>query len=329
MAPYPTSTIGQLFFADTPDMCFARLVSELDAALASVTDRPRLLGWDHDDIAIVDFDGARIVLGYSEDVPGRWAACLTVSVGHGPREGDCPLAAGHAEVAQMIVARLTRRVVPAETRWLTAAAVVDSDLVDALIDTAADMTAEDEAPAARPAARPADAALHGLPEVDECLVDLAMTRVEEAMSARRESLAAAEEIAAGPCASATVHGFAGQFSVRRPAAEAARRRAAAFEVACDMPDLPRARCADAARIRAALYDDDSRIAEPDGAVMRLSAHAVNATLLMVSLPVGASLMTYSLLRGENLMVSARTLAVLGAFVGMSQIVLGIQIPMGM
>jgi len=45
---------------------------------------------------------------------------------------------------------------------------------------------------------------------------------------------------------------------------------------------------------------------------------MNATLMVVALPVGAGLMTYGLLRGENLRLSARAVALIGAAIGVLQ-----------
>lgn len=50
--------------------------------------------------------------------------------------------------------------------------------------------------------------------------------------------------------------------------------------------------------------------------MRLAAHTMNTTLILVSLPVGASLMTYSLLRGGDMAISGRVMAVTGTVMGL-------------
>lgn len=49
--------------------------------------------------------------------------------------------------------------------------------------------------------------------------------------------------------------------------------------------------------------------------LRLAAHLIDATLMVLLLPVGAAMMVYSLSRGANLTTSARALAITG--VGMS------------
>ena len=45
--------------------------------------------------------------------------------------------------------------------------------------------------------------------------------------------------------------------------------------------------------------------------MRLAAHCMNATLILVWAPLGAAVMTYTVLKGENMRLSARMMAVTG------------------
>ena len=48
---------------------------------------------------------------------------------------------------------------------------------------------------------------------------------------------------------------------------------------------------------------------------RLAAHSLDATLLVVALPVGAAMMTYSLVRGGDLRTSGRMMALCGIGIG--------------
>jgi hypothetical protein len=79
----------------------------------------------------------------------------------------------------------------------------------------------------------------------------------------------------------------------------------------DTPQLPHPQVLELARVRAALEEQPTA----PSTALRLAAHAINATMVCVALPVGAAMMTYSLMRGENLTASARMLAVLGLAVG--------------
>ncbi len=52
--------------------------------------------------------------------------------------------------------------------------------------------------------------------------------------------------------------------------------------------------------------------------MRLAVHAMNATLILVWLPLGAAAMAYSLVKGEDIRVSGRLMAVTGTFLAFAQ-----------
>ncbi|MBT9247350.1 hypothetical protein KM031_15285 [Gemmobacter fulvus] len=93
----------------------------------------------------------------------------------------------------------------------------------------------------------------------------------------------------------------------------------------DHPDLPTPDMAALHRVREALYIPDTSPPPPASQQLRLAAHAFNCTLMMVSLPVGAAVMTYSLLRGEDLTLSARALALTGTAIGLWQSGLGGQL----
>ncbi len=92
----------------------------------------------------------------------------------------------------------------------------------------------------------------------------------------------------------------------------------------DRPDLPRRRDEDLARIRAALYPEPEALPS-ETAQMRLAAQAMNATLIVVFMPLGVAAMTYSLMKGENIGFSARMMAVTGTLLGLSQTPLAQQI----
>lgn len=281
MTTISPSSVGQLLFVTPPALNFARLVADLTAALPAVTETPHVLRWDHDDIAAVDLPGTRIVLGYDEGLPGGWGACLSVSVGAGPQPGTCALADRVAALARMIADRIACRHKPDETRWHEVGGVVDADALDALNATLA--------PVRRGAPRFAAV---------EALVDGTVARVDTALAQREAERAALEIRACGP-----------------------RRRLRRAPppppppVANDLPQIPRVACPENIALRAALYGEETAPATPQ---MRLAIHAMNATLMVVSLPVGAGLMTYGLLRGENLRLSARAVALIGAAIGILQ-----------
>jgi hypothetical protein len=97
------------------------------------------------------------------------------------------------------------------------------------------------------------------------------------------------------------------------------RPADALAPANDMPDLPRPRCEELARVRAALYPEfeAERCAGPTLA-HRISAVSMDMTLLIVALPVGAAVVTHNVLRGRtDLRLSARMMALTGALLAMT------------
>jgi len=71
----------------------------------------------------------------------------------------------------------------------------------------------------------------------------------------------------------------------------------------------------------ALIERSKEAAKEDGtpsAPMRLAAHMIDATLMVVALPVGAAMMIYSLSRGANLTTSARAMAMSGVGIAIVQ-----------
>lgn len=99
------------------------------------------------------------------------------------------------------------------------------------------------------------------------------------------------------------------------------------EIANDHPDLPRRRSGNEA-VRAALYPEGApwdavvQPANENATPMRLAIHTMNATLILVSLPVGAAMMTYSLLRGEDLRRTSQVMVLTGLGVVFTQSAFG-------
>jgi len=52
---------------------------------------------------------------------------------------------------------------------------------------------------------------------------------------------------------------------------------------------------------------------------------MNTTLIMVSLPVGGALLTYSVLRGEDMRLTGRAMALTGLALGLMQTSVGLQL----
>lgn len=93
-------------------------------------------------------------------------------------------------------------------------------------------------------------------------------------------------------------------------------------VANSRPDLPRAQDADLIRLRHALYADEG---EGYSVPMRLAVHAMNATLIMVWLPLGVTAMTHGLVKGEDMRLASRLMVLTGTVAALAQSPFGQQV----
>lgn len=308
--PPVVTTIGQLLYDRPPPLNFARLVADLDAALAGCAVAGRRLAWDHDDVAILDVGSSRIALGHEAGLTGGAEAVVTVMVGHGPDPGaDAALALRQGALARLIAERIASRFPPREARWSESDEVATPELFDRLNEPFAVPQAR-PAPVPRPAVRRLRPA-RGLDELAE--VPRLLARVDATLAARRAGRSEPRAASAPACGTATgpVDGWGDD-------------RLAA---------LPRSQPSGLQPVRAALYAGPEDLYEPLSPMLRLAAHALDASLMVVALPVGAAMMTYSLGRGPNLRVSAQMLAVGGICVGGLQSIgglagLGGLIPLG-
>lgn len=91
----------------------------------------------------------------------------------------------------------------------------------------------------------------------------------------------------------------------------------------DRPDLPRHHDPELQRLRAALYEDVEEVMP--SVPMRLAVHAMNATLIMVWLPLGAAAMTHGLLKGEDMRLASRLMVLTGTIGALAQTPWGHQV----
>jgi hypothetical protein len=87
-------------------------------------------------------------------------------------------------------------------------------------------------------------------------------------------------------------------------------RRVGWEGAVGLPEVP-----DLPPVDLSGFEAPEAEAEQPSSALRLAAYLIDATLMVLLLPVGAAMMVYSLSRGANLTTSARAMAVTG--VGMS------------
>jgi len=295
-------------------MTLARLVAELESAIHRHGPESLIITWDCDDIVLLDSDGTRIALGYMAHPSTAGAVCLTVSAGPGPAGGHpCPddqhdLRADR--LCRMIVGRITQRFAADDTLWHHTTGLVTPDLIDGLVDVLPALHAPHQT-----LSQLIEATVV-LPPPPRVAGNGAFCRVRAATPQRPQTRrphspsASAAAVAIETLADALETRLRWQTAGRPP-------RVAAPGCANDAPDLPLVRNAELRRVRLALYPPPEAEAAPS-APLRLAAHSLDASLIIIALPLGAAMMTYSLLRGGNIRVSARVTAVTATVVGISQ-----------
>ena len=131
-----TSQVTQLFYCAVPNLNFAHVVGELYETLAHIGGPARVLTWDCDDIALLDFDAARVVIGLSENMPGPHAACVTVAIGQSPLDSPSQLAEPDQIALGQHAIDLINQHCPCDVQRTCAIdQPLTADLVDALVDT--------------------------------------------------------------------------------------------------------------------------------------------------------------------------------------------------
>ena len=304
------STIAQLLFSQRTILNFASLVADMDQSLPNTPGQSHSLTWDHEDIAMFDHQGSRITVAYADDLPGLFPACLTVSVGfNGVAHPEAGFAKRQKPLARMIVDRISSRYPPDAIYWHKSAEVVTSTLVDELIE-------------ALPARPEAEIVAVPLPEPQDHMADPVdmeriLDRFEQSLRARGEPATRKPKVVSSARAARDrLHRILPR---RSPAAAPTP-----LHVANTVPQVPDPMLTEAQAIRLALYAPDD-VAAPPSTALRLATHSMNLTVMVLALPVGASMMTYTLLRGENLTASARMLALMGMAIGVQQSPFGAQL----
>lgn len=291
MSDASVSTIAQLVFADPQPLNFARVVGDLHTVLSRFRGQNLRIEWDCEDIAIFDLAEARIMLAWN-DQPGKgYSACLSVSVGPLPyAPPDTAVQVGHESMCSRLIERLQARFPATAILWHQTDQPITSDLLDRLVDS--------------------------LPALMELFPFQEPDWMAEAMAEPAPPQASPE---ATPQPQARMQPEAPP--PLPPRAPAPRRfvRGRKTMVANDMPHLPRMRNIELSRVRAALYDPvEDAPAEGSSAQLRLATYAMNTTLIVVWLPLGAAVMTYGLLKGADINLSARLLVATGTVVGLMQ-----------
>lgn len=335
MCDQPKSTIAQILFTDHSDLNFAHVVGELERSLDGAVGQDHSLTWDCDDVAVFDLVGTRIVLSLADtrgiSVPDPvYSACLTISVGTVPGMNEItPLSRRHEGLCSVIADRVRSYYAAEAILWQELPLSMTPEMIDDLVD-------ELPSPASRSAVAATEDTEPAQPvwqETDTDLTDIEDAELPQPVSQDGESAQPTSKKAAlvlkfrKPVRSALrpqkkqapadlTADFAVDFAADTP-----------VEVANSLPDLPGTDQFRLTRVRDALYalPEGAEVEAPPTTQIRLAAHAVNATLIVVYLPLGAALMTYSLLRGEDMRMSAQAVALTGLFMGIAQSPLAQQI----
>ena len=129
------SLVTQLLYRQAPQLNFAKLVADIRGALMAETTQTVLLTWDCDDIAFLDIDAACIVLGFSENLPGPFLACLTVAAGQSKIAGRAVLAkSDQIALCQKVADRLNMLFPSDAHQTQTHDEPLSPDLIDRVVD---------------------------------------------------------------------------------------------------------------------------------------------------------------------------------------------------
>lgn len=317
----PPSTIAQLLFASVPSKPFAALVRDLDAALSRIGG-DRRVSWDHDDMVFMDMDGTRVGLSFVDDLDNGYAACLTVSVGPEPGRTDGADPARHASLCERIANRAAESLGADQVIWHQVREPITVDLVDELIDTLPQ--AERRQPDPEPVTDDLIERLlgrHPFPERTANVARKAALRTNARDHGTTPDPIPEAELLITPRqpANAPAEPAAAQAAGEpAPAGKAAKRRelrrVKAKSDPRGAPKPSRHGSMELAGLREALYDPD---ADEDGQTnaQRIAAMTMNATLVIVMPPVGATLLASAWRQGIDLRTSARAMAITGSVFG--------------
>ena len=315
MVAINTSTSVSLLYVERPNLNFARCVDNLEKALRDTAHVHFQMSWDNDDYVQFDIDGSRVVLGFDTLTPSapvsrakpaepHYAAALVMAVGPGLRRGEATLIARNAQALCSTVIDSIDHWHPADlTLWKQIDGVFTADHFDELVDIAINLPPEKgsifiEEAEVRTAAQNGSK-FGAVPE--KRLMDRAAAEIRP----RQVYPSLVKEPPPRPAPLLPQHPPMQALNIRVTAAN-------------DAPHLPHPMQEELARIRAALYPPEPKAAvtEKEPLARRLTLYTFNTTLLIVSLPVGAALLTYNVLGHEDSRVTARLMAVTGVIVGL-------------
>ncbi len=298
----PASTIAQFVFTHDPALNLPLLVKELDRALQRSGAGLRKIAWDGDDLALLDVEGARFTLSYSTDA-ATGPASLMISVGPGTGGPSDPVdRRRHDELCHLIANRLQLRFAPERMLWHQVTGPVTADLIDDLFDRLPDFDMAEQPPASQVRSETAKV-LRAFPETKDIGAVSFAEKARALKAAKIERAQAAARVAA-------------QDATQAAAQAAAPSKTAPVMTPANSQPAPNP---EMARLRAALYPAASPAQPAQTVRLRLAASTMDMTLMIVCLPAGAAMLTYSVLRGGNVNASGRMMALTCSLLGLSQL----------
>jgi hypothetical protein len=294
MTTTPTSTIALVTSKTSSKINFAHVVGEMRRSLDRSQHSSYTQTWDNDDIATFDFEGTRIVMALEEDaisIHETTPDCLLISVSPSlgaPHRNEPDIA--YEQLCSMIVERVCTCYEVRPVYWLQIPGSVTSETVDDFF--------QDIAPAQRDSSN--------MDFEDETII------VEPEQQAN-------ENVIHMSAATDRFPEFRTERAGRQPIYDDEP-----IDIANDVdPEYPHD--SDRLRaIRAALYDaPDAAISgkpQKNSAIVRLTATALDATMVIVCLPVGAAMLTYHIFKGGELRRSAQAMTLTGFLLASSNVV---------
>ena len=292
----PISTIALVTCDENSKVNFAHVVGEMRRSLDKSTRSRYTLTWDNDDIAAFDFESTRIVMSLAEQTMpevGSDTDHLFISVGSplaGTRRRDPAVA--HEQLCSTIVERVCAYYETKSVYWQQVDECITSQTVDQTFEKIA-------------VARHKPKAVNL--EAEEATI----------LEPNQPPLANIVQLSAFPNRPTTCQ--PAQTALQAPESAAAN----------DMIFVHNDDTDRLIAIRAALYDaPDPPVSGKDekkAPIVRITATALDATMIIVCLPVGAAMLTYHVFRGGELRRTAHVMTLTGLLMTSSKAVAAMQI----
>ncbi|WP_372612134.1 hypothetical protein [Aquicoccus sp.] len=357
MTSRANSTIAALCYATPSNLDFTVLAAELEEALRSNPALDVRVSSQYDDFIFLDLSGLRICLAFCDftkefkhvEALRPYAECLVMAVG--TREdmpSDGPLFERRNFVFDGLVERVESHHPPDRFLRIELVEAFSEDLYDAVIDHIWQVL-QDETDEAHVWAEPEIG-----PEITAASSSNPSSEEEKPRKAHvspvtdimpddvLDDLARRYDVERSNRAAGSSYGAASLNTVETPKAEPEPPRIRPTHPAINAdrarsrtrPNRPRTAprrdkvWLENARLRMALYPPEDELPQPQQAkplVHRAAIHSMNASVIAFSLPLGAAVLTYTILGRESFEFSGRMAALTGFIMGTSQTQLGAQL----